>query len=491
MENFNEYLNERVEVSICDIVMEASSNFNKFASSFGELCLLPQFQDMANIPNLKNLIDDIIREVDTTKIPESNIFRYSDAKKYFTLYSPIFKDAILAQQGRYTEDFKIELNTKEDKVYVRSLKFKRPEGNLLFRTSKKANNVVPTAAQENSTCKIFNIFMSDPERSLDIEDTNIFADMIREESEYFDSSWYQSFGRQLDTMVNFIKDSLGEDPYEYRAVRYGEVYKGTEADVETSVATEYKRFISAYASKLGLSKDACDPTDIILFKYKSGKAIRETLKGFRTACNAVPDGDPEGKLKEIRREYLDKLILNGSGDIKHLFIPISLKKIGSKSGSYETMNIKEGLKICKISSASLTFSETNVTIDCTGRFDLRGFTDEDGTPVENPSTVKLVMRTFGSGNVGIDCSVVMERKTLPTLGKVPVDMWRQLLGCTKSDLIGDCIEKFKNHLNIKDKLTGKKSPRINVDKKHFDVLDGLVRDAAKAGPNCLPFVIIH
>lgn len=498
MKQFNEHLEETIVTSIYDkhnlLMLEGSSNFNAFASDFDELCDLPQFQDMKDIPNLKNLIEDIIEYVkEKNNLPESNIFRYSEAERYFTLYHATFKDAILKQKDRYPEDFKIVYNEHDEKVWVYSLKVRRPHKNLLFRTSKKANNVVPTAAQENSTCKIFNTFMSDPEKSLDVEDVNVFAELVQDQeaAEYFDVSWYQSFGRQLDTMVNFIKDSLNEDPYEYRAVRYGETYNDPSGEVEQNVAKAYKKFVSTYAKKLGMSKDACDPTDIILFKYKKGSDIKALLDGFTKRCNAVPEGDPEGILKGIREEYLNKLVLDGSGDIKHLFIPISLKKIGSKGGSYETMNVKDGLRICKISDASLTYTDTNLTIDCTGKFDLKGFTDEDGTPAENPNTVKLVMRTFGSGNVAIDCSVVIGKKTCPTLGKVPVDMWRPFLGCKKNEDISSCIQKFLAELGFKYEFTGNKSPRLNVDKKNFDVLDGLVRDAAKAGPNCLPFVIIH
>jgi hypothetical protein len=97
----------------------------------------------------------------------------------------------------------------------------------------------------------------------------------------------------------------------------------------------------------------------------------------------------------------------------------------------------------------------------------------------------------------------MGKKTCPTLGKVPVDMWRPTLGCTVKDKIETTTYKLRQVLGVTDELgKQKKIENIDLDLNTIvavgktnttvgEVLNGLVRDAAKAGPNCLPFVIIH
>lgn len=507
MENFNDYLNERVDVSICDMVMEADKKkggFDYLVSSFDELVKLPQFQYMKDIPDFEDLVYDITHTANIRQGDDNKIFRYSEKYDYFTMSKTDFGNAILAQKEKYQGVFDIVDDGAHIEVKLHNKFGKKRAGARLIRTTEKKGSVVSTAAQENSTCAIFNAFMSDRDKEIDFEAYGMFEEISKQYSTYFNKSWYRSFGHQMNAIINFL-NQIGVDPYEYRAVRYGETYSGEEAAVEKAVVTAHKSFVTAWSTKLGLSKDACDPTDIFLFKYSDGMAIASELNELTSLINSIESHDPYGEMKEkVRKPYLENLIINTKGGLSHRLIPISLKKIDSENGSFEIMNVKENMRICKIDNAILEFTDRNVTINCEGKFDLRGFTDEDGNKQGEVGKLKLVMRTFGGNKTPyIDCSVVIGKKTCPTLGKVPVDMWRPTLGCTAKDRIDVCTKKFREALGVTEELgQQKKVEGIKLDLNTLvavgktnttvgDVLNGLVRDAAKAGPNCLPFVIIH
>ena len=122
--------------------------------------------------------------------------------------------------------------------------------------------------------------------------------------------------------------------------------------------------------------------------------------------------------------------------------------------------------------------ENNIRIDvkCTGDFKFGDYVDSDMKYVENTKTIRITMRTFGSGRVGVDCSVYSDKDTsAPSLGKCPVDIWRSILKCNKNDDIIECIKKFKDFLKNKpnQKLTE------------------IIRGAVKEGPYCLPFILIN
>lgn len=512
MKTFRDYLTEMVTMTIENLVVESedgeeSGSFDYFASSLDDLLGKPKFEYMKNLDEFDELVYDITHTAGIRQGENPDIFRYSKKHEYFTMAMSQFGQAMLTVKstGKYDGKFDIMFDSSGKHIEVRIAKKPgaKKNGKLLIRTTNKRGTAVTTAAQENSTCAIFNALMSDPNKEINFTAYDMFESIAKQYSEHFNKSWYESFGHQMNAIINFFKH-ICKDPYQYRAVRYGEKYKGAEAKLERDLVDTYKKFVTAYAEKLGLSKDACDPTDIILFKYSMGNEIVAELKRLTGVINGVEAGDPNGVLKDtVRKEYLENLILNSKEDLSHILIPVSLKKINSENGSFEVMNVKDGMNICKIDSAKLSFTETNVTIDCVGKFDLKGFTNEDGDKQGNVGKLKLVMRTFGSGNVAIDCSVVMGKKTCPTLGKVPVDMWRPTLGCTVKDKIETTTYKLRQALGVTDELgKQKKIENIELDLNTLvavgktnttvgEVLNGLVRDAAKAGPNCLPFVIIH
>lgn len=375
-------------------------------------------------------------------------FIYSQGAKYFKMpyaFTPIIKSAAQGSQFEIQEE-------GGEKI---SLRYK---GKKIMETGRGSVDRVPTKLQENSTCLLWNICMnvgSEENVSLDkLNDIdyvkNILIDAYGEDAEKLTINWVSSFSKQITTLVKYC-ESLGINPKEYRMTRYGN---------RDEVASSYEAMVRAYTKYVGGEgrnmKDTFDPSDVIFYKLTESKKIVGICKAGTDMVSCLA----------IKEQYKKDLF------IPHICMGVSLKQIVSNTGKVDVFNVHSDNLVGTIDKVQKSNSSNNgLTLLCTGEFNFNDFVDENGSLVKNTSEVLLVMRTFGSGRVGIE--VKLNTRGCPSLGKCPVDIWRKSLDCTKDMDLESCSQKLLNAIE---------SP---------DIIASLIKYAIKEGPHCFPFILLH
>jgi hypothetical protein len=161
-----------------------------------------------------------------------------------------------------------------------------------------------------------------------------------------------------------------------------------------------------------------------------------------------------------------------------MVIGISLKKL-SKSGVYHEFNVNGNAQVKKVNRIEIIPAKNkanNLTIDVYGNFNFTGLTDAEGDTIKHETVVRMILRTFGEP-IAIDCT--LRDAGAPAIGKCPVSIWRNIIGVSKSDNLKTCIEKMKSFIE--------ETPEDEL----YERIGDIIRGAAKEGPNCFPFVLIH
>lgn len=410
-----------------------------FDISHLNVCKFPELKDF-----FKEAVNSCPNHPDT-------IFIYAPGAKYFKMpyeFTPILKTqaSVADMDVRQIGGEKIALYYKKKKI---------------VETGRGSADKISTSLQENSTCTLFNVCMDiGKDEDVDLDKLNnldyiknILIDAYGADAETLNKSWLGSFSVQIATLINFCK-SIGVDARDYRMTRYGN---------SDDVATCYTNMVKSYTKHVGgegrNSKDTFDPSDVILYNLGNVKGITEVCK----------EGSDSESCISIRDRYLNELFS------KHICMGISLKKITSKKGRVDLFNIGATNVVKLIESVEeVSSTDQGKTLLCSGKFDFSTITDGDGDKVGNTiNSVLITMRTFGSGNVGID--VKLNEKGSPALGKCPIKIWMNELGCKNSKNIDDCISKFET---LKDK-------------ESISIATTLIQAAIKEGPHCFPFILLH
>jgi hypothetical protein len=178
---------------------------------------------------------------------------------------------------------------------------------------------------------------------------------------------------------------------------------------------------------------------------------------------------------ESKKKYISDLFN------EHLIKGLSLKKIsGPKAAHFDIYNIGCVNKCEEIKRFDYVRKANYITVKCWGNFNFDNITDGDGEIVGTEKYVELTMRSFGSGQTALDCTLKeTSKKNSPALGKCPARFWRQELNC-KDD--------FDLHQNIDQFEMILKKTKENVMRGK---LETLIKGAIKEGPLCFPFVLIH
>lgn len=300
-------------------------------------------------------------------------------------------------------------------------------------------------------------------------------------------SWAKSCSDQCVALAKFLRKEK-YNPNEYQATRFGE------NDEMGEFGKIYGQFVQAYSRsaeqakwdegytiKGNIPKDNYDPSDIILYRHK----IKDAAAKINKCQSLLPDWEA------ARDEYLKYF---KAGDI----MGVSLKKISSKDVEVEYFNIGDGKQVCEADKISkITYShvqgsklENTDKTDATGcyvfidgKFKFSGITDIEtaGDVADDknkiPSNIEtdcvvLNLRSFGS--IGIDIKFVHNGRAGISLGKIPVRFWKKRTGIDSTD-VHECALKFAEWANRA---------------KNSD-LTYLIQEGIKAGPWCLPFVLIH
>lgn len=436
-----------------DIITEGTSTkFDRFVSTFDKLMSInPNLVAHRNPELVSGLLNDIIEKANYRP---DELFIYSEGGTYFKIpYA--FNEAIslVIKEPKYVKIFKHTI--KGNKFIV---SFAR--GGKVFETGSGSIGRVSTAQQETATCLVWNSYINAlrDNKNLDVMDKETIQNIVSDLAAGFDSEWISTFGKQVTTITQYL-ESIGEDPLDYKLCRYGE------KEAENSVGKAYESFISSYTKAIEGQKDNFDPSDVILYKESARGAIVSKLKSYAN--------DPINSKPIFVEELFKTHILQG----------ISLKKIaGNKGARYDTYNIGEGNKVENVNKFNIdshSNEDKQVIVWCEGNFAFDNITDEIGAEIDNSKTVKLVMRSFGSGQTAVDCLVKeIKGKQSPSLGKCPARIWRDIIGITKKASLQDNIKCFNQFLQ------GDKS-------KVLTGLGEIIKGAIKEGPNCFPFILLH
>lgn len=384
-------------------------------------------------------------------------FIYSNGASYFKIKYDLGDDIERLCKSKDYENFEAKPVRGSKKIHVLY------NGNRFAETGSGSIGRVNTESQETGTCVVFNAVVEELRKNPEFKyDFPYIKGLIEDISADFDNAWVASFYKQISGIIGYLR-SNGCDPTEYKMERYG----GSKMFKDWNLSKVYAQFIGKYTSCFANSvKDNWDPSDVILFRVADEGSISSN---FMAWAGELSDEPSAAVVKEkLKKEYYtnNNIIFKG----------VSLKKISSKKNpEVDIYNVGEGSKV-SISGVSEVKEKagSNLTVFVKGSFDFGNVLDSD-IPSEKENEVKLVLRTFGSGQVAIDVTVAQSGN--PSLGKCPVSVWRRILDCNESTSIEIAIEKFKHVLDDEK----------NINRN----LELIIRGAIKNGPNCLPFILLH
>lgn len=434
--------------------LKSSTKFDNYTSDFDILvqeCNTLRANSEKEL--LKSFFNDVIK---LANYRTEKIFIYGIGSKYFKI-PYIFNDYIIQtiNNSKYSDKLKYTISDKKIKVFLKNQTYK------LFETGTGSVGRVSTSHQEEATCIVWNAYIDalNNNTEFDLNDYGFIKNLVSNITSDFDNEWVMTFTKQVLCISDYLI-KLNLNPRKYKLCRYGSKY---------GVGLAYKKYINSYTKAIGGRKDNFDPSDVIIYDMDQIDNIKGLLNSY--CINPI----------ENKINYVEELFN------KHLLKGISLKKISTnrEKAKYDIYNIDTINKIEIVKSYNIkVFRDTNLTILCEGVFNFDNITDSNQGESNNQKCVELVMRSFGAGQVGIDCSLRdLEKyksfdceKYSPTIGKCPARIWREVLNCNKNDNLKTCVAKFKEFLN-----------RENIENEIATIIKGSIKE----GPLCFPFVLIH
>lgn len=333
---------------------------------------------------------------------------------------------------------------------------------------------ITTADQEQATVECWNR-MTKAARSkndgFDINKKEDVMDLVASVGISLTEDWVKSCQLQCVAIFEFLQKQGIKDVKNFQASRYGDGHNGDVGKMydefvkQYSFAAEQSKWDDGYSGRI--SKDNYDPSDIILYRGK-----KDEVGGKLSNCSSCLSNGWEA----ARDRYM-KYFMNGD------IMGISLKKVHDPC-KVEFFNVNKGGAVVKIKSIDeVQFSkgrksgeDSGCRVFITGKFKFDGISDpEDSDEFETIEESKLVVELRSFGNVGMDVKQVHNNKPGVALGKIPVRFWRRDLK-TQSGDANECAHIFADFVN---------------DKKNWGKFENLIKEGIKAGPWCLPFVLIH
>lgn len=456
MKHLQEYIFENI-VSIFE------AKFDKFTNDVDELFdLIPKFK---KYPIIKDFLVDVINNCEFSKDIEQHFIYAEKSNKIKMKYSFLNTIKQLLKQDKYKE-------IKSKMAGSKKIKLSISDCGEFMETGSGSLNRVSTPTQEIGTCLVFNHFIDefrqDPEYKLNYE---TIKNIVAELSSDFDNEWRLSFMKQINTIIQYLMKHLGiEDITHYKLERYG----GDAKFKNWEVSREYSNFIGQYTKCLGGQKDNWDPADVLLYNIDKQNEIISDFKQYTKSIN------DENSASIVKKEFIKKYYLGDSHDFKG----ISLKKIAlsKKQGNFDVFNIGENNKVANVKCESVKQSKNgnDISIICSGDFKFNNIIDSSNDKIEevnkNPDYIKIQLRSFGGGQIGIDCTLTNYngKNNGPSLGKCPIRVWSKAIGYDQ---------------NSKDLNSAINKLKTKIDDNKF--LEDIIKSAIKEGPNCFPFILIH
>ena len=387
-------------------------------------------------------------------------FLYSSGSTYFKIKYAL-NDTIMeiCDSGRY-DSISYNIKGGSKKLIIKY------NGSIFAETGAGSIGRVNTESQETATCVVFNSVVKELKNNPEFKyDYEFIKDCIKDISEDFDSEWVESFYKQIQGIMGYLVDVCHCDPTQYKLERYG----GSKKFNDWKLSKTYQKFIQKYTKCFKDSqKDNWDPSDIILFRVDQESNIESNFTAWMEGLNnEIAAAEAKDKLKKTY--YTTKDII---------FKGISLKKIGrKKKPEVDIYNIGQDSKVNVNGFKIGSITNKSINLYVTGKFNFGNILDPNISS-DKENEVKLCMRTFGSGQVGVDVCIAQSGE--PSLGKCPVNVWQNILGeYGLTQNIKKSVQLFSDLLEN------------NSQEQIIEDLESMIKGAIKNGPNCLPFILLH
>lgn len=336
-------------------------------------------------------------------------------------------------------------------------------------TYKTIGPKIQTSDQETATCIVFNTvidkYIKDEEsygKGLNKEE--ILGILFKSLDVKFENTgWYETFALQVDKIIT----ALGgiDKAKNYRMERFGghNKYKPT----DWTLWPIYHRMTMDYTRFMGGSKDNWDPSDVILYRKDRENELAKTFNDLDSKIKSLKPGDPiEFVVDTLRELYKDS---------DKPFMGISLKKLG-KNPSLEYYNMTNSDRINikqkpKTINVNIRKGNKGIYTLLEGDYKFEDMVISGELQDAKPHIIKLELRTFGAGINALDVTL----ESGPSIGKCPTNVWTKILKVSSTDTIENCVEAF----------------RVFMEKPDMKDINTMVQAAAKNGPHCLPFVLMH
>lgn len=471
-------------MTLHEYIVEAANSTAKFdhaCSSIDDLfAAKPEFFSILGEDITRNILNDITSNYSGIDIDHKYI--YTTGNKNYIKIPYIFNEAVINTFNKqvYRDLGIIYSRTGNLKIKVYKKIGQKAEIELL-ETGEGSLKTVNTRDQEVATCQIWNSFstLGIDSKIYTKEDINSIMKDNMESSVDFDKAWAQSITKQIYAIKNYLNNIGITDISRYKAERYG----GDSKVSNWIVSKYYKLFISSYTKAVEGQKDNYDPTDIILFDTDYSEQIINTLKNLSQYKDVF----------EAKKVFTNTFYTDQTSELKDKLIGISLKKIGNNSsGRFDVFNTGETNSI-DVSSFTLHNNfDMNGKIICHGKFNILNIdtSDIDGKINRdiNNSYLVLCYRSFGGSQTAIDIKLSNEtgKDIGPSLGKIPVSDWTKYL--TNGVKPGDIPQ---GRAIIKKYIETQVNTSPQTNKKIINILNIMIQDGLKIGPNCFPYVLIH
>ena len=401
------------------------------------------------------------------------------------------------------------------------------KGNIFYRIDKIpfSGVKVVTRDQEVTTCFLFNTIVNECNtlnefdkifsNPNDKETLNKIKSIIIKICDKYDNAWVKSFIYQMQAISKIIKEEHKENKFKsLKMERYG----GDKEFNDWSLSITYANVIQDYASKLGMQKDSLDPTDVILFDEDDEETIKTILNNSNNLISKIKidSENHHNDNSEFKNEFLKlyniDIVTDNKSNENIFFKGLSLKKINDNY-KIDKFNITENTEfnfdsLELINNQKYKIANKTIFIIVTGEIENKKRNEyitaikEDNIIPDEQNIIstdvkhryKICLRTNGNK---IACDVAQCKQssglnnksftTGPSLGKCPVTIWNKHLK--------KYVSNFKESPNSSDIEIYKEGfikmcDTLN-DNQLTLILQDIITNAIKCGPNCLPFIVIH
>lgn len=487
VEKFADYTLDEDMIEIDNIIVESENGKAYCYVLFEDKTYWESLEEISNIENF----DDYFIYLD-------KIFHFDNDAK--TLIKKLY-DKWVSDKGfnkepvyiplRWNINKQIKIHSEYSDITGKDHEEHDKVGNLSFYMGKgsvKDLDTPSTSDQELGTCQIWNQLISLHKKNNEFNVDDITLDEILsivinindKFNKKENKSWLTSYKTQFSSLYRFLQKESKHDLSDYTMFRYG---VGNENDPGMLYKKLVETYILVSESGNSVKKDTYDPSDVIIVTSKGKKKLLTIYNKISSEID-ISNYKSKAEIDEIFQQETYNKCIKILDEYRETFndrdiMGISLKKCKS-SGNAEFFNINRDYN-CSTSEIKFNSSSDNATtLECIGEYNFSGISNPENNSesLKRYSKVYVCLRSNGSKQSSFAMDVKLESKNGPALGKVPVASWRKTLNVSMEDNKIEQRKKFEKYF-------------CSNTSEVLNQMTELIQKAAKSGPWCLPYILIH